>query len=120
MTDQLFQPPAPVTSMRKLTDRQQRAWDLIRTTHGGVTADEIGAHVHGHADDAPRCEWCATAGREVARSVALRPLVIYRRSTGKYEPRREEDRAPEPAPIPGVQLRELAGDTWEDLFGDAA
>lgn len=119
MTDHLFTPPKPAAPARTLTDRQQRAWDLIRTTPGGVTADEIGAHVHGHTDDAPRCDWCTTAGREITRSAALKPLVIYRRSSGKYEPRREEDRAAEPAP-PTAQLRELAGDTWEDLFGDAA
>lgn len=126
VTDQqpsLFKPPAPVAVIGKLTTRQMQAWDYIRSVPGGVTADEIGALLHSlredrwaHSTDA-RCDYCATTGREVATSAGLKPLVVRRRG-GKYEPRRVEDRAVVEAVA--APITELRGDSWEDMFGDAA
>ena len=118
MTPHLFKPPAPVPA--NLTPRQTLAWDYIRSVPGGVTADELGAHLHSLSDTRPhpddqRCPWCARTGKDVAGSTALKPLVI-RRHTSRYEPRDPKWRASEPS----TQLVELPGETFEDLFGEAA
>lgn len=87
-----------------LTERQRAAWDLVRTTPGGVTADEVGASWHAHrgkhAED-QRCKFCAEEGASVLRSKALYPLVVRRRS-GQWQPRNAADvhTAPEPRPEP--------------------
>lgn len=109
-----------VAAARALTDNQRVAWQLIRSVPGGVTADEIGAAIHAangrHADDV-RCEWCARTGMQTARSVALRPLVV-RRHGGMYQPRRKEDQAS--AAAASSQTDTLPGETFADIFGDAA
>jgi hypothetical protein len=106
----LFKAPKPVAV--NLKPNQQTAWDLIRSTPGGVTADEIGAAIHQHTDQRPRCDYCTLAGRQTATSVALKELVVYRRASRKYEPRNPADRAV----VPSAQLTELPS----DLFGEAA
>lgn len=118
----LFKPPKPIPVIGNLTDRQAQAWELIRSTPGGVTADEIGAHLHSLQEKRPhpadeRCMWCGTAGKEVATSAALKPLVV-RRHGGKYEPRNPADRAVVSSQLSG----ELPGETFADIFGmgDAA
>lgn len=81
MTDQqqaLFAEPV------KLTARQQAAVDYL-AAHDGVPADEIGAALHerrGKHDAGDRCGFCATEGRSVLKSKAVRPLVTYRRHEG--------------------------------------
>lgn len=70
--------------MNELTPRQQAAYTLI-ATNDGVTADQVGANWHairGRHAAASRCEWCHTEGVSVVRTVALRPLVTYRRIPG--------------------------------------
>lgn len=107
--------PVDVPVEPKLTPRQQAAWDLVRSTPGGVHAATVGANWHAltnRFDPAYQRE----DGLSVLRSKALRPLVIRRKATGKWEPRNPNDRANRPS----VQTSELAGDTWEDLFGGEA
>jgi hypothetical protein len=107
----LFRPPAPVPITDRMTPNQQTAWALITSTPGGVYADEIGAKVHPHDDDA-RCDYCATTGIALCKSKALRGLVIKRKATRRWEPREARYRAQEST----SQLAELP----DDLFGDAA
>lgn len=103
MTPQtLFKPPPAVPHPETWTPNQQTAWNLIRSTPGGVTADEIGALVHDHTDQEPRCIWCATTGLQIARSAALKPHVVKRRN-GKIEPREARYRAL----LPSSQLADL-------------
>lgn len=64
-----------------LTDRQQRAYDGIKAAGvDGLTSDEIGALLHqpkhGLTD---RCEFCGSAGAEVARALRNRGLIRQRR-----------------------------------------
>lgn len=106
---------------KPLTPRQQRAFDLVRSTPGGITADELGAQLHAdagkHHPDS-RCNWCVQTGKDVLDSKAVGPLVVRRRVSGRYEPR---DGHGAPAmPESSQQLDELPGESWEDLFGDAA
>lgn len=91
----------PVEKPRELTERQQLAYEYVRITPGGVTADEVGAWLHAHKppEQRPhgvdqRCIYCTRDGRSVLTSVAVSPLVIRRRG-GKYEPRNKADRARE-------------------------
>jgi hypothetical protein len=98
---------------KPLTRDQQTAWDMVSETVGGVTADEVGALLHSrlatrwaHPAD-QRCVYCGTRGNQVLRSVALRPLVVRRRVSGKWEPR-ERQPAPPLEPLPDGE--------WEDLF----
>jgi hypothetical protein len=123
VSDHLFEPPKPVEPMQTLRERQQVAWDFIRSVPGGVTADEIGAHWHAHRgkhDEDERCDYCAIDGKSVARSKALKRLVIWRRDAKKFEPRNPADRAP--APQASIPSAPLAGSSFEDIFdmGSAA
>lgn len=102
---------------RPLKPAQQVAYNLVRDTPGGVTADEVGAALHErlttrwqHPAD-QRCLYCGDRGKQVLGSKAVGPLVI-RRKGGKYELRNPESTTRAPADLPG--------DSWEDLFGDAA
>lgn len=66
----------------KLSARQQLAYDYVQS-HDGVTADEVGAHLHAHRQpphhpDTSRCDWCRSEGLSVLRSKAVKPLVTYR------------------------------------------
>lgn len=106
---------------KALTPRQQRVYDLARTTPGGITADEAGAQLHAdagkHHPDS-RCQWCASTGKDVLESKAVGPLLVRRRASGRYEPR---DGSGTPVlPQPSSQMRDLPGDRFEDIFGDAA
>jgi hypothetical protein len=87
-------PLVEVAATPVLTARQQAAWDLVRGTAGGCTAEEVGYHLHtlkGKHGVATTCTYCASEGLSVLRSKALRPLVIRRR-TGLWEPREKADR----------------------------
>lgn len=111
----LFRTPAPTPT--NLRPRQQLVWQLVRETPGGITADEAGALAHAHRVERPhsvdeRCEFCATDGRSILASKALKPLVVKRRGTNKYECRNPAHRAGE-----RVQVGELAGETFEEIFG---
>lgn len=91
MTEQLaidaLAPIVPAKNEGKpLTRNQQLAWEYIRE-RSGVTADEIGAHIHAHRDQRPhsvdaRCEWCAKTGRQTAESKGLKTRVTYKRAPG--------------------------------------
>lgn len=89
----LLQPNLFGEEPHELTDRQQAAWDLVRATDGGATADEVGAAWHAikgkHAADV-RCRFCAEEGASVLRSKALHDKVIRRRN-GVWQPRNPED-----------------------------
>ena len=102
MTEQLAIDGAPDFLLKRkekpLRPRQQLAFDYVRE-RDGVTADEVGAFLHAHRDKRPhsvdaRCDWCARDGRSVLTSVALKPLVTYRRAPGGrlYIARNREDR----------------------------
>lgn len=102
---------------KPLTEKQQRGYDLVRATPGGITADELGAQLHAdkgrHHPDA-RCKWCAEEGISVLDSKAVGPLVVKRRASGRYEPR---DGSGMPALSgPSSQVSELPGDSFEDMF----
>jgi hypothetical protein len=122
VSDHLFEPPDPVVPMRALTEKQQRGYDHAKSTPGGITADELGAIEHElrgrHSRDL-RCDFCAREGKSVLESVALKPLLVRRRESGRYEPR---DGSGTPLVPQAAQLSELAGESWEDMFdmGDAA
>lgn len=107
---------------KPLTDKQQRGYDLVKSTPGGITADELGAIEHErrgrHHRDA-RCEWCTDEGRGVLESKAVGPLLVRRKASGRYEPRDGSGTPSVPviaAPPPSAQLRELP----DDFFGEAA
>lgn len=106
---------------KPLTEKQQRGYDLVRTTPGGITADELGAVFHGdrgrHHPDS-RCEFCTSEGMGVLDSKAVGPLVVRRRASGRYEPR--DGHGTPAVPEPSSQVSELPGSTFEDLFGSAA
>lgn len=102
----------PLTQSGKpLTQKQARAYDLVRTTPGGITADELGAYFHEHGPDV-RCEFCARTGMGFLRSKGLGPLVIRRRG-GMWQPRDGSGAAVLAA---SSQLRELP----DDFFGASA
>jgi hypothetical protein len=84
-----------VAATPRLTPRQARVWALVCKAPGGLTATEVGQLLHcdkekHHADFT--CQWCEAEGLSVLRSKALRPLVIRRRATGRWEPREKADR----------------------------
>lgn len=120
MSDHLFEPPKPVTPLRALTEKQQRGYDLAKTTPGGITADELGAIEHerrGRHHRDQRCDYCTPEGKSVLESVALKPLLIRRRESGRYSAR---DGTGTPVLPQMTQLDVLPGHTFEDIFGDAA
>ena len=104
-----------VPATPKLTERQQWAYDYIRTGIIGHTTSEVGCFLHTakgkHAINQP-CKWCESDGISVLRSVALKPLVI-RRQTGLWEARNPADRPQRPS-------AQETGDLPDDLFGGAA
>lgn len=106
---------------KPLTDKQQRGYDLVRETAGGITADELGAQLHAdrgkHHPDS-RCQWCTEEGMGVLGSKAVGPLVIRRRGSGRFEPRDGSGTPSLPVvpAAPSSQLHELP----DDLFGEAA
>ena len=77
----------------RLGDKQAFALDLVRQAgHDGVTAEEVGAAWHAHKGKHPvdrYCDWCLDTGRSVLQTKALRGLVVRRRISGRWEPRRE-------------------------------
>lgn len=104
--------PHPVGATGKpLTSKQARAYDLVRSTPGGITAEQLGAHFHDHGPDG-RCTWCERTGLGFLRSKGLGPLVVRRRS-GLWELR---DGSGTAAVQTGSQLVELP----DDFFGEAA
>lgn len=98
---------------RKLKPRQQHAYDWLRAQPGGVYADELGAHMHRHADD-QRCEWCARTGHELLRSKALAPLVI-RRKSGLWQVRDGGDAERPPAETVERVSAHVPDDPFEGL-----
>jgi hypothetical protein len=117
MQDPLFEQPQPVAPLRALTEKQARGFDLAKTTPGGITADELGAIEHErrgkhHRDQ--RCDYCTYEGKGVLESVALSPLLVRRRESGRYTPR-DGSGAPT-LPQRGAQLDGLPD--W--LAGDEA
>jgi hypothetical protein len=99
VTGRLFDMPAT-----RLTDRQRKAHDAIRATGWhGISSSRLGAILHPHGDD-QRCEYCNTAGTEVAKALRSKGLVVLRR---RHKPDRgfhmvwvdaeaKKPRAPEP------------------------
>lgn len=124
MTEQIALDGQPVTigaTGRTLTARQQRAFDLVRTTAGGLTAEELGARLHADAgkhDPDAQCTWCESTGRDVLGSAALGPLVVRRRASGRYELRDKSGAAP--AELSSQMSGELPGSSFADIFGGAA
>lgn len=84
-------------------------------------ADELGAQFHAdagkHHPDS-RCEWCTSAGKSVLESKAVGPLLVRRRASGRYEPRDGSGTAVVPDRY--QQTGELPGESFADIFGDAA
>lgn len=115
MTDALF----AVEQQAALTPRQQQAVAFI-AEHDGVTADEIGAHLHAHRERRPhsvdeRCRWCAKDGLHTVRSKAVAPLVTYRRNprAGRLYVLRGHTRSLGPRTAPGWQaFIDATGGEW--------
>jgi hypothetical protein len=112
----LFEKPA-----KPLTDNQQRAFDYIRA-HAGVTAEQIGAHLHSTRDERPHpvtdpCQWCEKSGRQTAESKGLKPFVTYSNVDGVrvYRPRRREDALRRPEPVREPTEAELAANPFTGL-----
>lgn len=105
---------------KPLTEKQQRGYDLARSTPGGVTADELGALEHarrGKHHPESRCEFCTSEGMGVLDSKAVGPLVVRRRASGRYEPRDGSGTTAVPERYqPSSQVSELPGATFEDMF----
>ena len=77
MTDRLFDLPTATL----LTDRQQRAYDLIEAAGwDGLRTDELGAALH-HPKHGlnERCGWCSSAGNESGSALRRKQLVRQRR-----------------------------------------
>lgn len=108
---------------KPLTEKQQHGYDLVRSTPGGITADELGAVFHAdrgkHHPDS-RCEFCTSEGLGVLDSKAVGPLVVRRRASGRYELRDGGGTAVVPDASSSSQVDELPGSSFEDIFGDAA
>jgi hypothetical protein len=100
---------------RPLTDRQARIFQIIvHAGADGITADELGAHLHAgqkRHGSGYRCAFCATDGRRALGEKAISERVTKRgRSTYLANG----------VSAPSAQLADLAGETFEDIFGDAA
>ena len=82
-------PPEPVQAAR-FTSYQRAAWEAATSLLGGADAAEAGARIHElagkHGRD-ERCQWCGQDGAQVFRSAGLRPLLVRRRGSGRWEPR---------------------------------
>jgi hypothetical protein len=79
VSEQRLFDPGPANG--NLTDRQQRALDLITAAgYAGLMTDELGAALHypkhGLND---RCEFCGATGHEVGAALRARGLVQQRR-----------------------------------------
>lgn len=122
MTDQIRIDGAASTigaTGKPLTEKQQRGFDLAKSTPGGITADELGAIEHelrGRHHRDTRCVHCAHEGIGVLESKAVGPLLVKRRASGRYEPRDGSGTPVLPARASSSQLRELP----DDFFGEAA
>jgi hypothetical protein len=106
---------------KPLTHRQQLAFDYVRE-RDGVSADEVGAFLHAHRDKRPhgvdaRCTFCTRDGRSVLTSVALKPLVTYRRVPGGrlYIARDKADRVRVPEPVREPTEAELEANPFAGL-----
>ena len=68
-----------VPAVPKLTERQQRALDLLEQAgYDGLTSDDLGAKMHQHGDD-DRCQFCGSTGNELGRALRSKGLVQQRR-----------------------------------------
>lgn len=117
MDDQpmLFKLPKPVAVLRPLTERQQRIYTLICSKPGGLTAVELGQILHSGRGRHPvddQCEFCGRDGMRSIKERGIRQRVI-RRQGGVYEAIDPDDRADAK---PSLQLVELPGDSFEDIF----
>jgi hypothetical protein len=78
VSDRLFD-PGPADG--NLTDRQQRALDLIRAAGwDGLRSDELGAALHAgkHPLNQP-CDFCLTAGQQAGDALRRKGLAQQRR-----------------------------------------
>lgn len=65
-----------------LTDRQAFALDTVIRIRDGISATELGAHMHqrrGKHDAANRCDWCDREGLSVLQELRRKGLVVQRR-----------------------------------------
>lgn len=118
----LFPAGRPVAPLRALTERQAAIYALICGSPSGLEAIELGQLMHArsgrHGAD-ELCEWCGQDGARALRERALKERVV-RRATGIYEPRSADDWTGRADGRPSGQLTALPGESFEDLFGDAA
>lgn len=69
-----------VPAVPKLTDRQQRALDLIKAAgYDGLTSDELGARIHDRHSDDQRCAFCGSTGLELGRALRNKGYAQQRR-----------------------------------------
>lgn len=111
----LFKLPKPIAVLRPLTTRQQRIYTLICSKPGGLTAVELGQIMHaGHGRHTvtDQCEFCGRDGMRSIKERGIRQRVV-RRQGGVYEAVDPADRADAK---PSLQLVELPGDSFEDIF----
>jgi hypothetical protein len=77
-----------VDQQPKLTDRQERALEIIRAAgRDGIPSDEFGQQIHawqGKHDLETLCEWCPTSGRELGKALRKKGLVKSRRDGHWY------------------------------------
>lgn len=65
-----------------LTERQQYALDTVTRIRDGISAAELGAHMHqrrGKHDAMNRCDWCDREGLSVLQELRRKGLVVQRR-----------------------------------------
>lgn len=120
MTEPLFNPP-PATVLRPLTDRQTRILGLIASAPDGLDPSELGARLHAgqlrHMPD-ERCETCGRDGARALKERAIRQRLV-KRPGGFYVVRGLDPDEPS-GDRRRVQLDDLPGTSFEDIFGDAA
>lgn len=121
LQDPLFAQPKPVAPLRGMTARQARIYELVCSMPGGITAPELGAlmHADSHRHHPERqCEFCGQDGARALREKAIKQRVV-RRVAGVYEARVAADQA-QPEATERLQIDELPGESFEDLFRGAA
>lgn len=78
----------------RLTENQEHALNAVRSTPGGILADELGANIHerrltdGHVGHTAvsRCPYCHRDGTQMLQALKKKGLVTRRRKTGRWQP----------------------------------
>jgi hypothetical protein len=114
VTEPLFDIPQEA---RALTGRQSWIYQIIVNAGAdGLTADELGALLHGRKHDfGERCEFCPRDGLRALHEAAISARVVKRGHVYVAIGVRED--VAEVEIESSVQVGELPGESFEDIFG---